>query len=136
MSARNRFVRRSVLWAPALAWMAGIFYVSSLPNPLPGLREAAGDKSLHALAYAGLAFLCGRAIVEERLGWRATLLLAFVMATVYGATDEWHQWYVPGRGADVYDWFADAAGAAGGAGMHSVIVAIWRIRPLPTSAQT
>jgi VanZ family protein len=124
------------MWAPALAYMAAIFYLSSLPNPLPGLRDAAGDKSLHALAYAGLAFLCSRAIAEEGLGWRMTLLLACVVATVYGASDEWHQSYVPGRGADLYDWFADAAGAAAGAGIHAVMAVICRIRPLQTSAHT
>ena len=135
MSAHSRLARRSLLWAPVLAYMAAIFYVSSLPNPVPELIETAGDKTLHVLAYAGLAFLCGRAIGEEGAGWRATLLLAFAVATVYGATDEWHQMYVPGRGPSLYDWLADAGGSGAGAAIHALAV-IGRPRPLSASAQT
>jgi VanZ family protein len=115
--------------------MAAIFYVSSLPNPVPGLVQTAGDKTLHALAYAGLAFLCGRAIGEEGAGWRSTLLLAFVVAAVYGATDEWHQMYVPGRGPSVYDWLADAGGSGAGAAIHAARALIGR-PPLSAPAQS
>ena len=34
------------------------------------------------------------------------------MRSFYGATDEWHQSFVPGRDADVRDLVADAVGAA------------------------
>ena len=112
--------------------MAAIFYVSSLPNPVPELVQTAGDKTLHLLAYAGLAFLCARAIGDEQAGWRLTLLLAFAIATVYGATDEWHQMYVPGRGPSVYDWLADMAGSGAGAAIHA---AIQRPRGLSAPAQ-
>ena len=38
--------------------------------------------------------------------------MAAVLGVLYGATDEIHQMYVPGRSPDVLDWFADAAGVA------------------------
>ncbi|MEX2043905.1 MAG: VanZ family protein, partial [Opitutus sp.] len=37
---------------------------------------------------------------------------AFVVAAVFGATDEWHQSFVPGRTSEWADWIADALGAA------------------------
>ena len=37
---------------------------------------------------------------------------AVAFAAVYGITDEFHQWFVPGRTADVNDWMADCTGAA------------------------
>lgn len=36
-------------------------------------------------------------------------ILGFCSA--YGALDEWHQSFVPGRDADLLDWTADVAGA-------------------------
>jgi len=128
--------RHSLWWLPIVAYMGAIFYVSSLPNPLPGLTQAAGDKTLHAIAYALLALLCGRAIADEGAGRRVTLLLAFVIASTYGATDEWHQWFVPGRGADVYDWGADSIGAAVGAIIHAATVPVWPVNRLSTPAQS
>lgn len=38
------------------------------------------------------------------------LYLALVITIVYGFTDEFHQLYVPGRSADIYDMGADALG--------------------------
>ena len=45
--------------------------------------------------------------------WRATRheFWPWLYAVVYGASDEWHQYYVPGRYADVWDWVADIVGA-------------------------
>ena len=34
-----------------------------------------------------------------------------VITSVYGALDEIHQMFIPGRFAEVLDWLADAAGA-------------------------
>jgi VanZ family protein len=33
-----------------------------------------------------------------------------LVASFYGATDEIHQFYVPGRTMEVYDWIADTLG--------------------------
>ena len=32
--------------------------------------------------------------------------------SLFGATDEWHQSFVPGRASEVKDWVADTLGAA------------------------
>jgi VanZ family protein len=91
--------------------MAAIFVVSSLPDaPLPSNMS---DKSGHVLAYAGLGLTVVRAVAGG-LPRPITLrlaLLSIAITTGYGATDEIHQSFVPGRTADVGDLYADGAGA-------------------------
>jgi VanZ family protein len=96
--------------------MAAIFVVSSLPSaPLP---PGVSDTSGHWLAYAGLGALVTRALaggfgrpVSARLAFAA-----FLVTAGYGATDEFHQGFVPGRFADRGDLYADAGGGAAAAG--------------------
>jgi VanZ family protein len=106
--ARGRFA----LWLPVAAYMAAIFYVSSLHEaPLP---QQVSDKSAHALAYVGLGLVVTRALARG-LPARITLRIALAsiaIATAYGASDEFHQLFVAGRSADLYDLMADSSGAA------------------------
>lgn len=103
------------MWGPVVLYMAVIFYVSSLPNP--PIPRGLTDKSSHSLAYALLGVLVVRALTGG-LGARVTIgiaLLGIAIATGYGASDEFHQWFVPGRTADAADLLADAIGGAIGA---------------------
>jgi len=100
------------LWGPVAALMAVIFALSARPTlPMP---PGFNDKGAHLLAYAALATLTLRATAGGRLAGVSarSLLAAWVVATLYGATDEFHQTFVPGRSADVLDLVADSAGAA------------------------
>jgi VanZ family protein len=65
------------------------------------------DKIAHFSVYGLLATLLARLGV----GWRAAVW-ALLATSAFGATDEWHQYYVPGRSCDVMDWVADTSGAA------------------------
>jgi VanZ family protein len=104
------------LWAPVVAYMAAIFFVSGMQSP--PLPEQVSDKTGHLMAYAGLAVLSVRAVgrglpcrVTPRVAW-----LALVIAGGYGVFDEIHQLFVPGRSGDLFDWFADVSGAVLGIG--------------------
>ena len=44
-----------------------------------------------------------------------TLVLAVAIASVYGMTDEWHQYFVPDRSCDPADWAVDTVAALCGA---------------------
>lgn len=107
---QGRSVRR---WAPVAVYMAVIFALSSISRP-PDLPSAIGDKGGHALLYSGLASLFVRALAG---GWRQSFgartgFAAVAYSTIYGATDEVHQMFVPFRTADLADLAADALGAA------------------------
>jgi VanZ family protein len=97
--------------------MAAIFVASSGPGPQlpPG---ADWDKVLHAGAYAVMSALVTWAMARGRLreATGRALLAGVLVAAAYGATDELHQAFVPGRQADVFDLIADATGALAAAG--------------------
>ncbi|MGH9347322.1 MAG: VanZ family protein [Vicinamibacterales bacterium] len=103
------------LWGPVVLYMAVIFYSSAQPDP--GLPPGLTDKPTHSIAYAVLGGLVVRALAG---GLPARITLATAVAGValtaaYGATDEIHQMFVPGRYADANDLAADAIGGAIGA---------------------
>lgn len=104
------------VWGPAVCLMIAIFAFSSfsrLPVPLGG----SSDLVIHGLVYALLGILMVRALADG--SWRGvntnTLATAVLLTIFYGCTDEYHQSFVAGRVADIYDVIADAVGACGGA---------------------
>jgi len=105
--------RALVLWGPVALYALAIFVESSISH-VPTLPSGFTDKDGHALLYAGLAVLVLRAASGSR--WDGVTFraagAAVAFAAVYGITDEFHQWFVPGRTADVNDWMADCTGAA------------------------
>ena len=108
-------------WLPAVLYAGMIYYMSSQSHPeeqLPALvLKDISDKVLHAVEYAGLAVLCYRAFrwAAGPSVARQALVLAIVTASIYGVTDEVHQFFVPYRESSWLDWLADTAGAAVGA---------------------
>lgn len=110
--------------ALAVAWAAAIFWASSRPNPFPFLPQGllSQDKLLHMAAYAVLGALVLGAIHRTRLGLARAVGVAVLVATVYGAIDEWHQSFVPNRSAQVADVVADALGALVGAAAAVVVL--------------
>ena len=106
--------RRAAAWGPAVLWAAAIFWVSSRPRvPLPPVWAA--DKVSHFGAYALLGLLLARGTTSSGLapGW------AVLLGVLYGASDELHQHFVPGRSAEAADWAADSLGALAGVLLHS-----------------
>jgi VanZ family protein len=108
-------MKRVLLWAAVAGYASLIFYLSSLENPLPELTPRVSDKVLHALEYAGLALLLAAALLASGLRAGRAALVAVLAASLYAATDELHQSFVPGRVCDLGDWVADTLGALAGA---------------------
>jgi VanZ family protein len=108
-------------WLPVALYAGMVFYLSSQPHPdehLPSfLFKDVSDKVLHAVEYAVLGGLCYRALRWGTSGAVASyaLLFAIVTASLYGITDEVHQFFVPFRESSWLDWLADTAGASVGA---------------------
>jgi VanZ family protein len=104
------------LWLPVAAYMAVIFVLSSIPNP-PTVSQPGSDKVLHFLLYGGLAAILVRALAGgfDRPVTRRTVIVAVVVSALYGATDEFHQHFVPSRQMDAWDLAADSVGAVASA---------------------
>jgi VanZ family protein len=106
--------RITLYWLPVLAWATLIFYVSSQPS-LPQLQnpwwELLLKKGGHLVEFAVLAWLLMRALQNPaRVGGRA-YLWSLSTVILYAASDEFHQWFVPGRHPSPIDLTIDAAGA-------------------------
>jgi VanZ family protein len=99
------------LWLPVALFMAGIYVGAALPGT-PG-PVATSDTVLHVGAYFALALLTLRATAGGR--WDGVtgraLILAFIIATLHGASVEIEQMFVPTRLAEWRDWRNDVIGA-------------------------
>jgi VanZ family protein len=121
------------VWRAPLLMALAIFVQSSFASPAPFPDWPDSDKWLHLAVYALLAALVFRSAAvtwPDSPAWRLAVA-AFVATSLYGATDEWHQYHVPGRWADPLDWWADTSGALVGA-----LLALARHRPPPPSRGT
>ena len=101
-------------WLPPLLWAGVILFGTSLPQEAVPVQTARFDKVLHFSIYTVFSFLLTRQISDTTSRWRAAAI-AVVFAMVFGALDEWHQRFIPGRSTEFADWQADALGAVVGA---------------------
>ena len=106
--------RRKTFWPLLVA--ATIFWASSHSQvAAPGIPNF--DKVAHFSVYGLLATLLVRLGRGPRAVW-----LALLATSLYGASDEWHQYFVPGRSCELGDWLADTTGGA-------LAVALYRLWP-------
>lgn len=116
-------LRVLIFKAPALAYMGLIFYLSSGPIDLD-LIEEVPDYYLHGFGYSVLYVLLFWAMHEHvRPARRGGYWLPFLVTVLYGATDEYHQSFVPTRDASLLDLAADTIG--GLVGMIWIALAAW-----------
>lgn len=101
-------------WLPAIFMMAFIFYFSSRPGEsLPDFHDLDYfvKKAGHVIGYSLLAISFWYALEEIP----RRFLVAWVLAVVFAASDEFHQSFVPGRGATIIDVLIfDGPGALAG----------------------
>mgnify|MGYP001825626037 CR=1 FL=1 len=104
-------------WLPVILYCLLIFIQSSYPatQSLPSIPHM--DKLAHTGAYALLGFLFFRVFQTTSIQKNAVLLVIFsaLASSLYGISDEIHQYFVPSRTADIMDVLADAAGSVLGA---------------------
>ncbi len=96
-----------------MAWASHILIATSVP--IPGTFTSASpsyaDKVVHGALYAVLAWLACRAL----RGWSVRAAIGtFAVTSIFGAVDEWHQRFIPGRDPTTEDWIADTLGAGAG----------------------
>ena len=106
-------------WLAVALWAGAIVAVSAVPAAdlprTPGFFSYVAHVSEYAVLGALLVTALARAQPTlRRVG------LAVALASLFGASDEFHQLFVAGRQSDPVDWLCDTAGATVGA-----LVAWW-----------
>jgi VanZ family protein len=108
-------------WLITLTYMGLIYFLSSLSGDrLPGLSHGL-DKIVHTCVYAVLSFLYFHSLSSSGIK-RHCFLIALLLTSIYALSDEFHQYYVPGRYASIGDLIADFIGAFIGSSLASVMI--------------
>jgi len=127
---RNKFLS---VYAPLILYWIILFIATTLPAaqiPKTGIN----DKIEHLLGYFMLTFLLSNALFfqnKNKTGKRFPIIAALVIAAFYGMVDEGHQYFIPGRLCDFYDWTADVTGAFAAGVSYFVIKKYFQSRWLP-----
>jgi len=90
-----------------------IFGVSSIPDfTHPSSRFELIDKLYHFIEFSVLSFLLFLAFFKSELKPfnRRPHFFSIVIGIFYAFTDEFHQYFVPGRSTDIFDFLADGLG--------------------------
>ncbi len=98
---------------PVAIYSLLIIYLSSLTNPnIPDFGFLWQDKIIHAGAFFVYGLLLQLFLAKTlRITSRTIYILLFlIIGSFFGASDEFHQYFVPGRSCELLDWFADTIG--------------------------
>lgn len=132
-----------IAWVLVAAWAALIFAMSA--NSGSNLTEELGffsqvyqqlkvfvegtlgfdadiiNSMAHFLEYGAFGVLLVNALCHH-MSLRKACFAALVCASVYGITDELHQYFVPERMCDSVDWLVDTVGASIGVGLSCLVL--------------
>jgi VanZ family protein len=98
-------------WAAPFLWAGCILVSTSIPGAhLPRVNVPGIDKVVHFTFYGLLGWLTVRALWGRGGGVREAIAVLAAIS-LFGALDEWHQQFIPGRSMDLFDWVADTSGA-------------------------
>ena len=101
------------LWSPCVFWGFIIFLFSSVTTPSTSSiywQDFVVKKLAHLFEYFFLCLFLIRALRGSGMG-KWVYLNAIIIAVLYGATDEIHQSFTPGREPHLRDVIVDGAGA-------------------------
>jgi VanZ family protein len=108
---------------PLLRWLLPGATAATIELLHTGLRKTA-----HLTEYGALALLWYRSLRQPGHGWHLRgALQAFAIVVAWALVDEFHQLFVPSRGASLADVGLDSLGAALGLAVGGVIQ---RMRPV------
>jgi VanZ family protein len=116
--------KKYLVYLPLILYWLLILTLTSLPGvDVPNIHL--NDKIEHLLAYGGLGFLLNLSlriqnkftIVKKYPAWFSVLIVS-----AYGALDELHQLFIPGRSCDILDWTADTVGVIIGVTIMTLLI--------------
>jgi VanZ family protein len=110
-----KFLEKRKIWlvyVPLVLYWIILFTATTIPgNQLPDIHLS--DKIEHFSAFFILAVLLNLTLIYQRkslLLFKYAALVTIIICLSYGAIDELHQMFIPGRTADLRDWLADSTG--------------------------
>ena len=145
-------IKKSISWLLVFVWMGIIFFLSAQSGPESGALssnlteqiiallkqfnldigvqvssfESILRTNAHFIAYFILGILVFNALrFDDELPYYKSFVRAFVISLLYAVSDEFHQYFVPERAAELKDVLVDSAGALSGI---IIIFLILRIR--------
>ena len=112
---RNRLLKDIYWGGPAFVYAALIFFLSSIsrfPDEVPSFLGF--DKIVHFIEYFILGVFLYRwfSNMDGCPGKKCALTATIFVGIIYAFTDEWHQSFVPGRDASLFDVLFDSLGVA------------------------
>jgi VanZ family protein len=125
IGAEEGMWRRRVYLVLLLLWASFTFLLTSLPNVEMPVQFLFADKAAHFGFYGVMGVLCGlwRRASGESTGRAVLQTLLFIAVT--GAVDEIHQYWIPTRDMDLFDWAADLVGGGTGGAFSAVLPRIF-----------
>ncbi|MBU5676536.1 VanZ family protein [Alkaliphilus sp. MSJ-5] len=136
-----------ISWTALIFWLVLIFYLSAQPvHQSNGLSKKVTEviiekveiiapysnfnisrmnhlvrKNAHFFAYLILGILVMNVLRRSGMKINKGVILSLSFCILYAMSDEFHQLFVPGRGAQVKDVLLDSAGAVVGIGIYLVV---------------
>ena len=107
MPAKSKLNSIIYLWFPVILWALVIFAFSSITQIVVSqffVWDFVAKKIAHISEYSILFVLIFRAT-------KGNYLTSFVLTMLYATSDEYHQSFVPGRSAALYDLGFDVSGS-------------------------
>lgn len=123
MNKLSHFLR---FFLPVILWALVIFAFSSYQTGTASeinWQDFAVKKMAHMTEYAVLTVLLYRGLFNSGVSKMNALIYSVVVAALYGASDEFHQSFTPGREPHLRDVVFDTIGA----GLAAFI--LWKLLP-------
>jgi VanZ family protein len=108
------FKRVIYTWLPVIVWAGVIFAFSSQPTGQVShvdWQDFVVKKTAHLVVYGIFTILLFRAFRLYKINIGNSVVLAVLISTIYGASDEFHQSFTPGREPRFRDVAIDAVGS-------------------------
>jgi len=108
-------------WLPLLVWMGVIFVgssIGSLPRVGGKTTDGVAHRVAHVIEFAALGALTLRAVSRGKRITKRELISTLIIIALYGASDEFHQRFTPGRSSEGLSVLFDVAGGMIGAWVY------------------
>jgi VanZ family protein len=119
--------KKYLVYLPLILYWLLILILTSLPGAdVPNVHI--NDKIEHLLAYGGLGFLLNLSLrIQNKISIikKYPALFTVLIVSTYGALDELHQLFIPGRSCDILDWTSDTIGVIIGVSLMTLLILVF-----------